>query len=381
MKLFYVANNQLPTTKAHGLQIMKMCEAFARQGVDCTLIVPERSLDPQIATDDPFAFYGVEPLFPILRLVSLDLIRWQSIPGIGTFLFWLQQHSFARNLRAYLLGSDGIVYSRDPFALAALKGTTCRLYWEAHNVPRNLTGAWYGRILRRLDGLVVITRGLEKAFTRTYRGPMLIAPDATDVTEFQTSLSKAEARRRLDLPQDASIAMYVGHLYPWKGVQALVRALSDLDTTYRVVIVGGTADDRTALEAATPPDCRSRLIMRPYVPHPEVAGYLAAADCLVLTGNQDDPMAREYTSPLKLFEYMASRRPIVAQALPSFREVLTSDVAVMVEPASSQALAQGIQTACRDTELSQRMVDAAFSAVHEHTWEKRAEQIRRFIER
>ena len=54
-KLIYIANARIPTEKAHGIQIMKMCEAFAGLGVDVEIIVPKRSVKALI-NEDPFVF-------------------------------------------------------------------------------------------------------------------------------------------------------------------------------------------------------------------------------------------------------------------------------------------------------------------------------------
>jgi len=59
MKLIYLANIRMPTEKAHGVQIMKMCEAFSENGVSVDLIVSERG----DAKKDPFQYYGVKNNF------------------------------------------------------------------------------------------------------------------------------------------------------------------------------------------------------------------------------------------------------------------------------------------------------------------------------
>ena len=64
MKIAYVANARIPTEKAHGLQIMEMCRAFARNGHEVTLVVPKRR---NVIKEDPFLYYDIEPCFEILR--------------------------------------------------------------------------------------------------------------------------------------------------------------------------------------------------------------------------------------------------------------------------------------------------------------------------
>src|SRR5690348_12239384 len=77
MKLLYLANIRLPTPKAHGLQIMQMCEAVAQAGVDVTLIIPDRFNRPELVNADPWIYYGVDHNFAIQWVACLDLFRWR----------------------------------------------------------------------------------------------------------------------------------------------------------------------------------------------------------------------------------------------------------------------------------------------------------------
>jgi len=106
---------------------------------------------------------------------------------------------------------------------------------------------------------------------------------------------------------------------------------------------------------------------------------LFAADALVLPNSAKAKISSHYTSPLKLFEYMASRRPIVASDLPSLREVLRDgENAVLVKPDNPRALAEGIERALSDAELAARIGRQAREDVEQYTWEKRAVNITTF---
>ena len=92
-------------------------------------------------------------------------------------------------------------------------------------------------------------------------------------------------------------------------------------------------------------------------------------------------ISREHTSPLKLFEYMAAGRPIVASDLPSLREVLRhGDNAWLVQPDDPAALAQGIQHLLAEPALAARLAAQAQEEVQAYTWEQRAERILSFVE-
>src|SRR5687768_7193643 len=131
MKLHYVVNARIPTEKAHGIQITNMCKAFADQGADVELVVPRR-LNPIIK--DTFDFYGIERTFRIVRLPTLDLVRW-NIPGA----FFVQTITFGLSTLIYLLLStrgSTIVYSRGEMILfLSWLPQRFKLFWESHIKP------------------------------------------------------------------------------------------------------------------------------------------------------------------------------------------------------------------------------------------------------
>ena len=110
--------------------------------------------------------------------------------------------------------------------------------------------------------------------------------------------------------------------------------------------------------------------------------WLAAADVLALPNSGRESISARYTSPLKLYEYMASGRPIVASDLPSLREALTrGENAWLVAPDDPAALAAGIKSVLDDPEHAGAMAERARQDVQGHTWTARAERIVAFVSR
>ncbi len=99
----------------------------------------------------------------------------------------------------------------------------------------------------------------------------------------------------------------------------------------------------------------------------------SAADVLVLPNTAKEAISRDYTSPMKLFMYMASGVPIVATDLPSVVDVVGKDMATIVPPDDPEALAFGIERAL--TKEADGKVTRAKAWVSHHTWERRAERI------
>ncbi|MBD3305984.1 glycosyltransferase, partial [candidate division KSB3 bacterium] len=239
-----------------------------------------------------------------------------------------------------------------------------------------------GWMLRQVDGMIVITHGLK----RLYAGmglderKILVAPDGIESKRLHGVPDKFAARQHLQLPLEKKILCYTGHLFPWKGVYTLAASAQYLPDDVMIYLVGGMEDEVRAMRQFIDWQQLSQVIATGYVPYADVPRYLGAADVLVLPNTAKASISREYTSPLKLFEYMAARRPIVASDLPSLREILTHQAtAYLVPPDNPEALAKGIIAVLEDETLRAQMVRTAYAAVQEYTWERRGRNILEFL--
>ena len=168
MRLFYIANARIPTEKAHGLQIVKMCEAFARQGIDVELIVPYRRQSAAMReVESVWDYYDVTTPFPITRLPSPDFISLdRMLPArLSVMLYMLQSLIFGIIAMIITRKGGGVYYTRDWYALFALilgkPWHGKRIFFEAHEMHGVSHRKMLGWLLRRIDGLIVITQALK----------------------------------------------------------------------------------------------------------------------------------------------------------------------------------------------------------------------------
>jgi len=380
----YYANVRLPTEKAHGIQIMKTCAALARRGMGVELVIPKRHNEIK---DDTFDFYGVEKNFTLKKLWSLDLI-WLQVPAFfKKIFFWLQSFSFALRARIQCrCTSTTILYTRDlPLALFLFRTNRTHktdktngnnLFFEVHWLPEKVH--WYHRLAyNRVKGLVVISEGIKKDLLALGipKEKICVAPDAVDAKLFGISMNAIKARKILNVPADQTLAVYTGHLYEWKGADVLAAAaekLKDVD----VYIVGGTKEEVNQFRKKYR---APNLHIVGWRKHEEIPYWLAAADVLVLPNSSRHRIGANDTSPLKLFEYMMARRPIVASDVPAVREILDETMAELVKPDDPASLALGISAALQRTELSEKRTQLAYEKSLEFTWDKRAERIWEFV--
>ena len=224
MKMLYFANIRLPTEKAYGIQIMKMCEASSLAGTEVTLVIPTRA-NPEFNGVNPFDYYGVKKSFALQRIKMLDpwwLIRlpqgiYIKVQGF-LFIFKLYIRFFIHNKYS----KYDVAYTRDEYLLSLLHKFFPRVAWEAHTLPSHPQR--YIRAWRKCQHIVAITKGLKDALVKQGMDPdlIMVAPDGVDVARFQISDFRFQIRQELGLPQDKKIVLYSGHLYEWKGAGVAV---------------------------------------------------------------------------------------------------------------------------------------------------------------
>ena len=170
---------------------------------------------------------------------------------------------------------------------------------------------------------------------------------------------------------------YAGHLYPWKGVDLVITVVASLPGVHGLIVGGHEAEpDLARLKAlAVERGSANRIVFTGMLSPRDARRRLADADVLVLP-NPASAISNRFTSPLKLFDYMASGRPIVASNLPAIREILRdTENAVLVEPGNPDALAAGIRRLRDDPAFGSRLADRALEDVKLYTWDARARRL------
>lgn len=362
MKLVYLSELRLPTRNAHGFQIMNMCSAFADQGIDVELLVPWRK---NLLKEDPFGFYCIARSFKIIKVFAIDLYPLRFVPErISGFLHLL---SFLVSARVYLFFRNyDVLYTRESFASIFFRNFVLEIHMPEH--------LWRGFF--RPKKFVVLNRHIERELRkRGISEDVLVAPDAVNLSVF-ASISKEEAKGRLKLPEMPT-ALYWGNFKEWKGVDTLASAAALMPEVF-IVMIGATKEsDLERIRTKTAG--LKNVLVEGFKKQSEMPLYLAAADVLVLPNTAKDENSLLYTSPLKLFEYMAAGKPIVASDLPSLREVLNENNAVFFFPDNAASLANSVKRILEDRELAQKIANKARQDVEQHTWEKRAQKIIRFF--
>ena len=390
-RLAYVADIRLPSQRASAVQVLNQCQALIQAGGEVDLIVPYRlARSPESRKlADLSASTGLRRLPRLVFLPCLDLtfVSDRLPERLALVLFYLQHLSFLTLAAAFLaLKRPSRVHTREVhlplFWGRVLEWLGVRMTLELHNFPTSRAGIWVHRLaVRRAVGVAVISQGLAQAIEEGGLVPrrLSVLPDAVGEAFFQPLGSVGELRHALDLPTKDPIVLYAGTLYwAWKGVRTLIEAQRISGDKAWLVIVGGSPLPRHLEEMKSLVESLGlrRVILTGFVPPAQVPAYLQAADVLVLPNSGAAEISRLYTSPLKLFEYLASGRPIIASDLPSIREILTHGRdGWLVPPDDPSALAAGITTLLDAPDLGAALARQGRAIARRHTWLGRAESL------
>ena len=390
-RLTYIANARLPTEKAHGYQIVKMCEAFAQNKINVHLLHSFRHQPTPLKSQTVFDYYGVPCTFEVLTLPNLDIMLFERFfPKIifgGLFFIHAMLWGLYAALRVRNDAAD-LYYTREITVAYWLARFDLPTIFEAHAVPQQAHRMLLRQIASRptLKLIVVLTSFIKERFVRMGipENKIVVLGDSADLSQFANLPSKQECRRLLGLPQDRPIIGYIGRFLTLgveKGIPELVQALADLPLINGeeplLLCVGGPMDlvpsylDLARFYGA--PESRLRFVDR--VPNREVPLWIRSFDIAVAPFPKSEHYSY-YMSPLKLFEYMAGGVPILTTDLPSIREVLKHrETAWLVQPGNPADLAESIKHLINNSCLKNRLSSAACKAVSKHTWQQRASTI------
>ncbi|HEX2695929.1 MAG TPA: glycosyltransferase family 4 protein [Acidobacteriota bacterium] len=218
-------------------------------------------------------------------------------------------------------------------------------------------------VLRNSHAVIVICPDLlDKVRAEGFGDKTILIENVLDFPAPETGPGELE-RLKIELASGGEkIILYAGNFGPYQGVSLLVEAAAHLREKAVLVLLGGSPDERAELEAkAAGLGLAGRVVVLDRVAPTRVPLFVKAADVLV------SPRMSGTNTPLKIYSFLKSGKPLVATRLYTHTQVLDDTISVLVEP-TPEAMAAGLDFALKDPEAKRRAAAAAALAEREYTF-------------
>ncbi len=379
MKIYYIANIRFPTEKAHGIQLAKMCEAMIEQGADVTVVVPNRKTVIQA----PQEFYGLRDPLKVIKLPVINTYAWGRAGYVFGSLFFMFGYLFLFWWKRFISREKFIIYTADmdQFSFVFIRLIGVPYFSEIHDAKKwSWPFAWF---FNKISGVITINHRIKESLIATFDidalSPhrVLVYPNGIDIKNFDLGISKEEARKTLGLPLNIEVVLYAGQFHSWKGLEIFAHAPKSFKEGAYLYIVGGTVEQLKSVSGEK--DFPKNVVVVGYKNYKEMPLWLAASDVLIVLGTRKNEYSFLHTSPMKIFEYMAARRPIVASDTPAIRQIVGVGEVLFYAPDDAHDMASKVNVAILDGSEIDRKVLKSYERVKEFAWEKRAAAVFRVI--
>ncbi len=369
MRISYLFNSSLPSSNPGSLQVIKTCEAIKNQTNKVFLITPNTGLNKNIKK-----FYGIKNI-PIIK----KLKYFKTFPqGANYYLFSLFSILYAISIKTE------IYITRNLFTLFILILLKKKIIIEIHHDLSN-----EGRIVKFLYNnlrlfnskniikIIAITNSVKKYLVKDHKvdkKKITIIPSASDL---KLRFKKFKKKKNYKIG-------YFGSLEKSKGSEFIIK-LSKIDKENNYYIYGG--DSKTVLNLKKKFSLKNLNIIE-YVPYNRLSHYMGKMDIVLMPSNRNKLKSiggigniSKYTSPLKLFDYLASGKLIISSKLKVFEEIIKNkENCIMIKKLDTVLWLRTIKKLKDRVNEINKIKKNAFLLSKKFTYKKRAEKILKNLE-
>ncbi len=244
-------------------------------------------------------------------------------------------------------------------------------------VLTRLTGLNEKLNYKQADKIVAVTQGIKDGIKELHSIPdekIVVIPNGANTDLFKP-MHQEKAKKELKLEEKKNYICFVGNLAPWQGVEFLIQSAPLIlkeSTHTKFLIIGDGPMKEELIDLAEQMAVSDKFIFTGVVPYEEVPKYINASDICVV---YKKPLKSGY-SPLKLYEYMACEKPVIASRVEGFEILEENHAGILVEPENPKELAKAIIKLLKDERLRRELGENGRKYVTKnHSWEAVARRV------
>lgn len=365
--IIYLGYTKLPSKRANSYQTFIVSKYLSKFSSNFRLVVPFYG-----KLDCPFEFYNTPKNdFKIQYLYSVKLkLIWFLSKKIG---FQLERIFYLFSVINYLtkIKSRAIIFTRDPFLLYAAWLSSClnknleSIFFEAHK-----TYNFLNFLKTKIKGTITTNNYINDFFKNTGFSNVETIPNGFNLNDFKD----------FEIPnykEGTLVVGYIGRNLKWKGLEVLLESFKYLNPKKFKLLVAGLSKNELEEITKTLNKHKINFELYEYLNRKEIIELYKKIHILVLPNSKKFTENNE-TSPIKLFEYMASKRIILASEIPAIMEILNKKNAFFFESDNPKDLSKSIEN-ITDIKLIESKINNAYDNVIKYSWQSRAKKIKLFL--
>jgi len=231
-------------------------------------------------------------------------------------------------------------------------------------------------ILKNSQTIIVICLDLLQKVTKEgYQNKAVLIENFLDFKCEVISEEQIRKKRKEFAPEGEKIILYTGNFQSYQGISLLLEAASKIKEESVFLLVGGNGERIEKMKQKTKAlGIEDRVVFNPEVAPSLIPLFISVADVLV------SPRTSGTNTPLKIYSFMKSGKPIVATKLWTHTQVLNPEISVLAEP-DPESLAESITFALHQEEAQVRARKCKQLAEREYTYPNYLEKIRQSLQK
>lgn len=371
MKITYLSSSTIFSRSANSIHVINMCNAFSSLNHSVTLFALSKKKERLEK------FYGLN-----LNNFSLIAPRIHIEKGKEFLIFIL-------SLKLFFLPSQDMIICRNLYC-GFFFGFLLKksVIYETHTPEYGLRKLLQRKLILNCKTIVIsnaLKTILEKHHNISECKKIQVLHDASNADfieiDNQKKINKKLFIKKFNFSKTSKLVGYFGHLYKGRGIE-IIEKLAIKNSDINFLIFGGNENQINVYKNS---NNNKNLYFIGFVDPAKVKIYMSAMDILIMPYQNNvsiglkDINTSKWMSPMKLFEYMSVKVPIVSSDIPVLREILVSNEnSIMVKPDDIKQWSEAIRQLFNNNSFASKLAAKSYKDfTNNYTWVKRASEFLR----